>query len=78
MIGEREGLFSSRYTARMYVSVTHNHHTTFSPSLLHWKLGHFLYVDLFMADSLEIVQHSYRAEKDDEIDLVIGDVSTHH
>ena len=27
-----------------------------------------------MADSLEIVQHSYRAEKDDEIDLVIGDV----
>ena len=27
-----------------------------------------------MSDSAEIVQYSYRAEKDDEIDLVIGDV----
>ena len=27
-----------------------------------------------MADTPEIVQYSYRAEKDDEIDLVIGDV----
>ena len=27
-----------------------------------------------MADTQEIVQYSYRAEKNDEIDLVIGDI----
>ena len=32
------------------------------------------YVNPFMADSPEVVQYSYRAEKDDEIDLEIGEV----
>ena len=46
-----------------------SHH--FNPLLLHWDTFH---VNLFMADSPEIVQYSYRAEKDDEIDLEIGEV----
>ena len=29
---------------------------------------------IFFADTQEVVQHSYHAEKDDEIDLAIGDV----
>ena len=68
------GLVSSRYPARMYVC-----ETTITP---HSVLCCYtqsesqvtFYVNLFMADTPEVVQYSYRAEKDNEIDLVIGDV----
>ena len=46
--------------------------TTFCPLQLHWK-GTF-YITFLTLGTREIVQYSYRAEEDDEIDLVIGDI----
>ena len=67
MIGEREGLFPGAFVLECTFG-TKAHMQSFAVTL------EVTFISLLTLGTREIVQYSYRAAKDDEIDLVIGEV----